>query len=400
MHSFLKIALVGLLVAATDARRCKHRHSHHSFPTALPTNASLTAVSPENPTVGLPSSSADAVPTTPSTPEVVTTVVESSAPSEPAVEEPTPVPEPTSVQEPTSVRETTTVRETTPVQEPTPTSATSATEPSSSSAAVEATPPSAVVPASTPVINAPASADMCAENQKTLLDDWGLLVSNGRVVESSVEGTVCTTYNDVVTLAEGKVAVKFTADANIVFDDATMNDNKFYSNVAVTKNVDEKLGDIASIPSSYTWSRTNTSDFRGNVCLDLVLAPEAHDWTSAATKEFQMWLHWQGDQQPLAWYDGTKATFNLWGQSWDMYQGVNYNLAGGEGVELTTILPTAGNMGASGTWSGDLKDWLVEMVNQGVVTNDYYVNVANAGTEQFYGDSILESMVSMEIILN
>lgn len=132
----------------------------------------------------------------------------------------------------------------------------------------------------------------------------------------------------------------------------------------------------------------------------MVLAPEAHDWTSAATKEFQMWLHWQGDQLPLAWYNGTKATFNLWGQSWDMYQGVNYNLAGGEGVELTTIVPTAGDLGASGTWSGDLKDWLVEMVSQGIVTNDYYVNVANAGTEQFYGDSILESTVSMQINLN
>ncbi|KAH8778595.1 concanavalin A-like lectin/glucanase domain-containing protein [Diaporthe sp. PMI_573] len=241
---------------------------------------------------------------------------------------------------------------------------------------------------------------MCSENQKTLLDEWGLLVSNGRVMESTVEGTVCTTYNDVVTLADGQIAVKFTADANLAFDEATMNDNKFYSNVAVTKNVDEKLGDITSIPSSYTWSRTNTSDFRGNVCLDLVLAPEEHDWTSAATKEFQMWLHWQGDQQPLAWYNGTKATFNLWGQSWDMYQGVNYNLAGGEGVELTTILPTNGDLGTSGSWSGDLKDWLVEMVNQGVVTNDYYVNVANAGTEQFYGDSILESTVSMQINLN
>lgn len=113
-----------------------------------------------------------------------------------------------------------------------------------------------------------------------------------------------------------------------------------------------------------------------------------------------MWLHWQGNQQPLAWYNGTKATFNLWGQSWDMYQGVNYNLAGGEGVELTTILPTNGDLGASGTWSGDIKDWLVEMVNQGVVTNDYYVNVANAGTEQFYGDSILQSTVSMQINLN
>lgn len=269
MQSFMKIALVGILLSAADARRCKHRHSHHSMPTALPTDASLTAVGPESPTAGPPSSSADAVPTTSSSSVVVTTVVETPASSEPAVEEPTPVPEPTSVQVPTSVQEPTSIQETTSVQaptsveEPTSISATSVPEPTSSSVVVEPSSASAAEPASTPVINAPASADMCAENQKTLLDEWGLLVSNGRVVESSVEGTVCTTYNDVVTLADGQVAVKFTADANLVFDEATMNDNKYYSNMAVTKNVDEKLGDIASIPSSYTWSRTNTSDFRG-----------------------------------------------------------------------------------------------------------------------------------------
>lgn len=272
----MKIALVGILASAADARRCKHRHSHHSVPTSvLPTNTSVPTIGLENPTVGLPYTSADAVPTTPSIPVVVTTVVESSLASEPPVQEPTPVPEqtsthestsvqePTSVQQPTSVQEPTSVQSPTSVQEPTSTSASSATEPASSSAVAEPSSASSAAPASTPVINAPASADMCAENQKTLLDEWGLVVSNGRVVESSVEGTVCTTYNDVVTLADGKTAVKFTADANLVFDEATMNDNKYYSNVAVTKNVDEKLGDIASIPSSYTWSRTNTSDFRG-----------------------------------------------------------------------------------------------------------------------------------------
>lgn len=275
MQSFLKLALVGILASAADARRCKHRHSHHSAPTAVPTAGSLTTIDVETPTAGLPSSSAEAIPTTASSSVVVIPTVESSLASESSVQEPTSVVEPTSAQEPTSVQVSTSVQETTSVeeptsvqaptsvQEPTTSSASSITEPSSSSVAVEPSSASSTVPSSTPVVNAPASADMCADDQKTLLDEWGLLVSNGRVVESTVEGTVCTTYNNVVTLADGQVAVEFTADANLVFDEATMNDNKYYSNMAVTKNVDEKLGDIASIPSSYTWSRTNTSDFRG-----------------------------------------------------------------------------------------------------------------------------------------
>lgn len=269
MQSFLKIALVGILASAADARRCKHRHSHHSVPTSIAT-ASSTAIGLETSTAVLTSSSADAVPTTNSVPVVVTTTVESSSAGESPVQDPSPIPDittaqgSTSVQESSSVQDSTSVQATTSVQEPTSVSASSTVESTSSSLAVEPSAASSTAPDSTPVINAPASADMCSDNQKTLLDEWGLLVSNGRVVESGVEGTVCTTYNDVVTLADGSTAVKFTADANLVFDEATMNDNKYYSNLAVTKNVDEKLGDIASIPSSYTWSRTNTSDFRGS----------------------------------------------------------------------------------------------------------------------------------------
>lgn len=112
-----------------------------------------------------------------------------------------------------------------------------------------------------------------------------------------------------------------------------------------------------------------------------------------------MWLHWQGDQQPLAWNNGTKATFDLYGTTWDMYQGVNYNIGSGSGVELTTILPQT-DFGATGSWSGDIKDWLDAMVSQGVFTDDYYVTNANAGTEQYWGDSVLDSTIALEINLN
>lgn len=113
------------------------------------------------------------------------------------------------------------------------------------------------------IANAPAQAEMCADNQDTLLTEWGLVVSNFRVEESSVEGTVCTTYNGMYTLANGQAAVKFTADANLVFEEATINDNKYYSNAGLGKNVPSQLSSISSIPASYSWSRTNTTDFRG-----------------------------------------------------------------------------------------------------------------------------------------
>lgn len=96
---------------------------------------------------------------------------------------------------------------------------------------------------------------------------------------------------------------------------------------------------------------------------------------------------------------GTKATFDLYGTTWAMYQGINYNIGSGSGVELTTILP-ASDFGATGSWSGDIKDWLEALVTQGVFTEDYYVTNANAGTEQYWGDSVLVSTVGLEINLN
>lgn len=111
-----------------------------------------------------------------------------------------------------------------------------------------------------------------------------------------------------------------------------------------------------------------------------------------------MWLHWQGDQLPLAWDNGTKATFDLYGTTWDMYQGINYHLADDAGVQLTTILPQQ-DFGATGSWSGDIMDWMQALVSEGVVTQDYYVTNANAGTEQYWGDSVLESVVGLRINL-
>lgn len=82
-----------------------------------------------------------------------------------------------------------------------------------------------------------------------------------------------------------------------------------------------------------------------------------------------------------------------------MYQGINYNIGSGSGVELTTIVP-AQDFGATGSWSGDIKDWLDALATQGVFTDDYYVTNANAGTEQYWGDSVLVSTVALEVNLN
>lgn len=112
---------------------------------------------------------------------------------------------------------------------------------------------------------------MCAEDAKINLPEWGLVVANFRVQESDVEGTVCTTYNGMAILEDGQAAVNFTADANLVYEEATINDNKFYSNAGLGANMNQQLSNIDSIPAAYSWSRTNTTNFRGKSMIVEVL---------------------------------------------------------------------------------------------------------------------------------
>lgn len=104
---------------------------------------------------------------------------------------------------------------------------------------------------------------MCAQDAKINLPEWGLVVANFRVQESDVEGSVCTMYNGMVTLDDGQAAVNFTADANLVYAEATINDNKYYSNAGLGANMNQQLSNIDAIPAAYSWSRTNTTNFRG-----------------------------------------------------------------------------------------------------------------------------------------
>lgn len=298
MQFLMTTALLGSLAAMSEASRCKNRpghHHHHNNGTSIlpvpsqyseaPQEASTTTVEISSYAAAPSSSSTLAVtePLVPLVPSSSNTISASSsigttlssstiAVSETSVEATSaPAPASSSVETtlstssssvaPTTTEVTSTVAQATTSAASVATTSVEATSVEATSVAVTSATDAA--PSEVAIANAPASAEMCADNQDTLLTEWGLVVSNFRVEESSVEGTVCTTYNGMVTLANGQAAVKFTADANLVFDEATINDNKYYSNAGLGANVPSQLNSISSIPASYSWSRTNTTNFRG-----------------------------------------------------------------------------------------------------------------------------------------
>ena len=52
-----------------------------------------------------------------------------------------------------------------------------------------------------------------------------------------------------------------------------------------------------------------------------------------------------------------------------------------------------------GHFQGDIKDWLLKMVDQGLFSTSTYVNVGNAGMEPFYGTVSFENTVGLQINL-
>lgn len=118
------------------------------------------------------------------------------------------------------------------------------------------------------------------------------------------------------------------------------------------------------------------------------------DSTSAAAQELMLWLEYEGGQLPIGWADGAVATVQeLYGTSWKLYQGVNEDT----GITVSSLLP---DTQFAGDFSGDVKDWLLALVDLGVFSASTYVNVGNAGTEPFYGNAVLNATLGLQINLS
>lgn len=235
------------------------------------------------------------------------------------------------------------------------------------------------------------SSNHCGDYDYVILTGTPWIVYNMLYNADLTVGTQCTYYNNVITAADGTQEVVWSSTANIKYVESTNNVPKGYSFVGLTQNLETPISDIGSIPATYDWTRTNTSTFKGNVCFDFMTSDTKGDSTSTAAQELMLWLQYEGGQLPIGWGDGTTATIDsLFGTSWKLYEGLNEKT----GIMVRSLLP---EVQFDGSFTGDLKDWLEAMVTLGRFKNSTYVNVGNAGTEFFYGDSVLKATLGLQI---
>lgn len=124
------------------------------------------------------------------------------------------------------------------------------------------------------------------------------------------------------------------------------------------------------------------------------------DSTSTSAQELMLWITWEGGQVPIGWGEGPVATIDgLYGKDgWKLYQGLNEDT----GITVTSLLaPEADQYGdlTGGSFSGDIKDWLVALTKQNVFAESTYVNVGNAGMEPYWGTVTFDNTLKLRINL-
>ncbi|KAE8359941.1 concanavalin A-like lectin/glucanase domain-containing protein [Aspergillus caelatus] len=240
---------------------------------------------------------------------------------------------------------------------------------------------------------AQAASEHCGDYDYVILQDTPWIVYNMLYNANQIVGTQCTNYGQVTTSTSGTQEVIWSSVTDIEYVESTNNVPKGYSFVGLTQNLETKLSAIDSIPSTYNWTRTNTTAYKGNVCFDFMTNDIKGDSTSSSSRELMLWLQYEGGQLPIGWTNGAVATIDdLFGTSWKLYEDVNEDT----GITVSTLMP---DTQFEGTFTGDLKDWLLALSKLGRFTESTYVNVGNAGTEFFYGNSVMNATLGLQINL-
>lgn len=273
-----------------------------------------------------------------------------------------------------------------------PTSATSKAVATSTSSIAAATTSSAAVEDES---SETLTANFCgAPNSYEVLSGTPWIVYSMNYNYQSISGSCCTGYYS--TSGSGDTQSVHWSSVWDIDEAVSTNVVKGYSFIGLTQNLETTIDSISSIPSTYTWTVSNTTAYKGNVVYDFMTSDTKGDSTSSSAQELMLWLQYEGGQVPIGWADGAVATIDgLFGKDgWQLYQGKNTDT----GITVSSLLVPEDAM-FDGTFEGDIKDWLLALSEQGVFSTSTYLNVGNAGMEPYWGTVTFDNDLSLRINL-
>ncbi|EMR62131.1 putative glycoside hydrolase family 12 protein [Eutypa lata UCREL1] len=233
----------------------------------------------------------------------------------------------------------------------------------------------------------PSPSRTVEKRATTFCDQWGSLETAGYIVynnlwgqDSADSGEQCTTVEDASGALAWSTAWTWAGgDYNV----------KSYAN-AVRQADAKALSEVASIPSSWSWSYTGTS-IVANVAYDLFTSSSA---TGDAEYEVMIWLGALGGAGPISSTGSTIATPAVAGATWDLYYGLN-----GQMEVYSFVTQDAGATSAS--FSGDVADFVAYLADgQGFPRDSQFLLSAGAGTEPFVGTGATFTTTAYSLEIN
>jgi len=184
---------------------------------------------------------------------------------------------------------------------------------------------------------------------------------------AATSGSQCSFYNGVVgsgvswgttwTWVGGQYNVKSYSHSDLIFTPKT-------------------IASISSIPSTFTWSYSGTSNVVADVSYDMFTSSTAADTTN--DYEVMIWLASYGGAGPLSATGGSSpiATPTIAGYSWKLFYGLN-------GSTKVYSFVIANSPLAS--FSGDIKAFYTYLINNEGYPSSQYLITLQGGTEPFTG---------------
>ncbi|KAF7315091.1 Xyloglucan-specific endo-beta-1,4-glucanase A [Mycena indigotica] len=159
------------------------------------------------------------------------------------------------------------------------------------------------------------------------------------------------------------------------------NNVKSYANILSNSAKGVQLQNVASAPTSWTWSyATQSSGIRADVSYDIWLgvASSGNPATSASSYEIMIWLSGLGGIQPV----GSQILSNVQiaGHTWNLWKGPNANW------QVLSFVSATGNINS---FNVDLNAFFTYLVQQQGVSASQYIQAIQSGTEPFVGTANL-----------
>ncbi|KAK4609245.1 Endoglucanase cel12A [Fulvia fulva] len=232
-----------------------------------------------------------------------------------------------------------------------------------------------------------------APNEFAIIEGCPWIVYSMNYAYQQIDGNACAGYEGLATASDGAQQIKWNSTWSIA-EDSNADVVKGYEFIGLTQNLENAIDAIESIPAMYSWARTNETGYKGNVCFGFMTSDTKGDSTSSSAQELMLWLRYEGRQFPLGYVEGPIATIQLYDKSWTLYQGKNEDT----GITVSSLLVVEADQ-YRGSFEGDIKGWLLAMVDQGLFTTSMYLDVGNAGMEPFYGTVSFENTLGLQIDL-